>query len=504
MSEAVPLRFLKSTFSKAGWLGLVLVLTLTGCNNNGESDKTFTPSTGGVHPEGWMSRASDNFHGWAALYTVGQNCVDCHGTDFDGGTSNVSCVDCHSQRDIVCINCHGGLESMFGSPPYGLDNEISDTAVGVGAHTVHVMGTGSSARMGCQECHIKPSFVLDSAHLDFSFVTRRGFIDSVAEVTWGGIAVGANTTWNRVDRTCAGTYCHGSFEGGNANNLPVWTSGKAAACGSCHDVGADAAKLGWRHEFHVTSMELLCNDCHSSVVDNSNKIINKNLHVNATVDILTNDRAECGFCHEPNASSCTTCHGGVDNQTGAPPRGLRDELLTSSRAVGAHSVHVEGGLLGDAFDCTECHIKPATVADPGHYDPDSAAEITWGTLAGSASHWNRASASCSGTYCHGNFSGGKATNTPIWTGVNQATCGSCHDAGSNPQLLSGRHRKHIEEEHLDCNHCHDATADPERNIIGRDIHVDGKVDVVFAAGGTYSDGTCSPACHERENWLGGD
>ncbi len=43
------------------------------------------------------------------------------------------------------------------------------------------------------------------------------------------------------------------------------------------------------------------------------------------------------------------------------------------------------------------------------------AELNWSPLAGNSSTWNRTTAECSNTYCHGNFAGGYSSNNPIWT-----------------------------------------------------------------------------------------
>ncbi|MFQ5631424.1 MAG: hypothetical protein ACE5I1_21840 [bacterium] len=50
-----------------------------------------------VHPEGWKSESSPNFHG-AALAEQGFNtdaCQQCHGNQFDGGIVETSCLSCH-------------------------------------------------------------------------------------------------------------------------------------------------------------------------------------------------------------------------------------------------------------------------------------------------------------------------------------------------------------------------------------------------------------------------
>jgi predicted CxxxxCH...CXXCH cytochrome family protein len=284
----------------------------------------------------------------------------------------------------------------------------------------------------------------------------------------------------------------------------VWTGSNQADCGSCHDAGLNPAALGGLHEGHVFAAGLACADCHAAVVDLSDSIVGLALHVNGAVDTLTRDPAVCDQCHGNSAEACTSCHGGTDNLTGAPPVGLRGETATTQLAVGAHTTHMEGGTLADAFDCSDCHLVPTSLLSPGHYDPDSVAEMTWSALAGAGSTWNRAAATCENTYCHGNFSGGDAANTPVWTGSNQADCGSCHDAGTNPATLSGRHEKHINERNLDCIECHVTVVDAQDIIVGRSLHVNGADNVVFLRGGTYSGGSCTGldgnACHGRKSW----
>jgi predicted CxxxxCH...CXXCH cytochrome family protein len=145
--------------------------------------------------------------------------------------------------------------------------------------------------------------------------------------------------------------------------------------------------------------------------------------------------------------------------------------------------------------------------------------------------WNypvTGTATCSSTYCHGNFTRGIATNTPNWTGTNQATCGSCHPA----RPLGFLHRRHERQDYtgsqpwwpqpgqsgwVTCDQCHSGIAQsvtssgtPTLTVVGGagpPLHVDGKPDVVFKQGGTYVvgpfDGTCSGmACHpgEMKTW----
>jgi len=473
-------------------LGLLLLALIAGC----ESERVPT-SLPGTHPDRWMDPASPDFHGKLVLADGTESCAHCHGIEDKNGKVDVSCLDCHGPNGSACIGCHGGLDNSTGAPPYGLDGETADTSLAVGAHTAHLDTTALAGPVACNSCHIVPAFLSDLAHLDLD----RGSglpLDSIAEIVWGGFADGGGAAWDRDSRTCSNIYCHGNFTGGDTANTPIWTGSNQATCGSCHDIGADPASLQWKHDYHVNNAGLFCADCHAGVVDTLLNISQPLLHVNGIVDTLTRDTTVCARCHSGGTLACTGCHGGVDSESGAPPLGLRGETHTTQLAVGAHTAHLSDGTLADAFACDECHVVPSDIAVPGHIDADSIAEITWGPLAGSSSNWNRVTATCNSTYCHGNFTGGTASNAPVWTGSDQAACGSCHDVGSDPASLGWKHDYHVNTAGLSCGECHAATIDTLLNIIDIAMHVNGAVDTLTrdttVCAQCHGDGGCT-GCH---------
>lgn len=472
---------------------LSFILLTCGC-----SDQRAVSQLPGAHPASWMNSLSPDFHSRVARINGTVSCATCHGNYFRGGKVGVSCVDCHLASG-TCITCHGGQDNNTGAPPFGLRDETDDTTVAVGAHTTHLSGTPRSAIVECRSCHLVPGNMLEPYHLDLG----SGTLDSIAEITWQGFADSGGAVWDRTARSCSGTYCHGNFNGGYHSNSPEWTAPGQAECGSCHDGGANPADLGLVHQIHLTPSGLVCADCHAEVVDSSLTIVMPSLHVNGVTNVSTPDQPRCDECHGTGSDACTHCHGGVHNLTGAPPQGLRGETSAATLAVGAHMTHVEGGYVADAFSCTECHLVPARLTSPGHWEIDSTAEVTWGELADGSSQWNRATGVCSNTYCHGNFAGGYPANGPIWTAPAQAACGSCHDDGANPGDLSGRHQKHVREENVACYECHSATVDAGLAIIGKTVHVDGQITIAFGTRQiSYQNGTCSGpgACHESEDW----
>ncbi len=454
---------------------IITSISLLHCANN--RSKPTIPET---HPDNWMISSSEDFHGKIVLNSGSAGCKQCHGADFDGGLVDVSCIDCHAERTNICTGCHGGIINQSGAPPSGLRGETSDTARAVGAHTAHLNSSSLSEPLNCSDCHSVPAFALEINHFDSISPVGSVVTDSIAEIIWGRFSDGGTANWNRVEQTCSGTYCHGAFDGGNQSNRPIWNQNNQAECGSCHDIGAEPANLLWKHQYHITTANLDCAVCHASVVDSTLAIVDPGLHINGSPDILIADTSICNVCHVDGQLICTGCHGGLDNNTGAPPYGLENENLISQLAVGAHTSHLDGNGLTNGIDCSECHTIPLGLTDAGHLDADNIAELNWGLLAGASSSWNRNNAECSNTYCHGNFGGGNPSNTPVWTDTDQATCGSCHDVGTNPSDLAWKHDYHMTTAGLECADCHSSVTNDLLEIVGLNQHINGQIDTLTA------------------------
>jgi predicted CxxxxCH...CXXCH cytochrome family protein len=193
---------------------------------------------------------------------------------------------------------------------------------------------------------------------------------------------------------------------------------------------------------------------------------------------------------------CTQCHGGLDNQTGAPPLDVSGRSDPSLPSVGAHTAHVQSGTasLAGAFDCDACHPKPATVDAPGHMD--GTVQIKFGPLATASGALSPAydarTNGCATVYCHGAFPFGNAANVPVWTaGSSQAACGTCHgDPAAVPSALPGAHARLASgSTNATCSVCHPET-----------VRADGTIDL---AGGKHVDGLpqVDPEAVHPAGWL---
>ncbi|MCC7382011.1 MAG: CxxxxCH/CxxCH domain-containing protein [Deltaproteobacteria bacterium] len=172
----------------------------------------------------------------------------------------------------------------------------------------------------------------------------------------------------------------------------------------------------------------------------------------------------------PSQVECSSCHG--SSQSSAPPRAIGDAIATIEIGVGAHQSHLTDSKTRDAIECRECHLVPRTVEEAGHVDP-LPAELHFGPLASAGTStpaWDRETATCSGSYCHGATLSGGTDTRPRWTQVDgsQAQCQSCHGAPPPPP--------HPQSER--CSACHPQTTASDGTIrVAEGRHLNGAIDL---------------------------
>lgn len=248
-----------------------------------------------VHKEGILDQNSPDFHGNVirnAMWDM-RSCKQCHASDYSGGTAGASCLTCHDQLagPENCSTCHGSSTSP--APPRDLNGNTLTSAVGVGAHQVHLGESSIIKTISCTQCHVVPENVYQSGHVDSG---------SPAEITFGFIPLtnlGINSAYDNSTATCSNTYCHGNWEFSWAtsryqsvawldstkmtgNNQPViWNEvdGTQAECGTCH---------GLPPEGHISYPINLCGSCHSGIVDTDGNIVDslKYKHINGLKNVF--------------------------------------------------------------------------------------------------------------------------------------------------------------------------------------------------------------------------
>jgi len=142
------------------------------------------------HKTDWMEIGSAGFHG---AYIQSQNydmhpCQECHGKDYSGGRAHKSCLECHTRPGgpEACNTCHGNEKNN--APPRDLAGNLDYTFPGVGAHQAML-----NAGVSCGTCHVVPDSVYAPGHIDST---------PYAEIN-------PNLGWNHSTETCSSAGCHG-------------------------------------------------------------------------------------------------------------------------------------------------------------------------------------------------------------------------------------------------------------------------------------------------------
>ncbi len=482
------------------------------------------------HPKGWTESSSENFHALKIVASGIESCAECHGSDYKGGDSEVSCYTCHEggqsghpalmewinssslnyhgrifwENDwdfSECQKCHGtnlnqgsgliegcqtsychtgsaGIYTCDNCHSYGTisvfldvrNNSSSDSST-VGAHLSHINAIHNlGLAVDCGVCHTIPDSVFTPGHLDES-----------NKINFSGIALNADTipAYDPTNGTCANVYCHGT---GN----PVWTnsSGSDRQCTSCHG----QPPLVGAHDKHVTDHGLGCSDCHSGYNPVLDSGAADSTHVNGTVNVnVSTDYGDnAAYSHSAETCSNVYCHGDFE-----PNWNLEDQAACGSchnlpPTTGAHATHVTD----QEYSCGTCHSYSATT----HVDltVDMAIDPQYGGV------YDSQSQSCTNVACHGN-------TTISWTGE-ELDCGDCHALPP----ATGAHIIHVTDQENDCNICHSGFSAINETVSDAD-HINLMNDVALAAqiGGTYDSQSqsCSDvACHSNTtvSWIGAE
>ena len=281
----------------------------------------------------------------------------------------------------------------------------------------------------------------------------------------------------------------GPLDAATVEIVRVWIADGASA--DCDDTGVPTGyhPEGWQapeeHGLGAKLQEGACTTCHGTDLSGGSVGIS------------------CDGCHaEGWRTDCLFCHGGTDNQTGAPPLGIDGTAEVSGLSFRAHTAHVEDTSLHAAFDCVQCHEKPVDVLSIGHLfvddDTSGAAEIDMTSGLSAVGRWSP-SGSCSNLYCHGHS---QADNGAIEHTRTDLSCSSCHPDRSSGKdawesRMSGEHAEHINEG-ISCGSCHATTVSGWSTLIEFSLHVNGTPDMSLPSGMSLEGERCTGTCHDSE------
>ncbi|KAA3618893.1 MAG: hypothetical protein DWQ05_05860 [Calditrichaeota bacterium] len=518
------------------------------------------------HPQGWELSSGDNSHTTFLIanefdYT---SCKKCHGQDFQGGATGISCNKCHEGFPHLpewsgtgteghgsflkikdydmdsCRGCHG--EDLTGGPsgisctkchttfPHPQGWELDS---GVNSHTTFLQAnnfdysscknchgedfTGGSSGISCNKCHDGfphlDSWVAAGPDGHNTFLKNKDYDMESCKSCHGADLKGGTS-----GISCS--QCHGDFphpdgwelkSDPNSHTFFLINNGfDYTSCQKCH--GQDL--LGG-------TSYISCKQCHTnfphpqdwigSGEDSHNFYIKAN-NFNFTgctgchgvnYDEFKRDNS-CLTCHThaDGPEACNTCHGNFNADAEnfvnfAPPKGLDDEESTLEIAVGAHQKHLENSFSVEV-NCQGCHNVPATMDAAGHIDSGDRAEVTithelakkvtFGGMRVPDPVYSQSTTSCQNSYCHGNWEIAKSqsqssmtwiyidstmvgNNAAVnWVDPQSAACGSCHDLPP---------KGHWPYKITECYICHGNVVDTEGQIIDNSKHINGKTNVTF-------------------------
>jgi predicted CxxxxCH...CXXCH cytochrome family protein len=379
------------------------------------------------------------------------NCSQCHAAVVDANRNFVNKslhINGHIDTGTACNSCHG--TDPNGGPPPDLEGNTTSDHTGVGAHQNHLTPSATHDPVACNSCHVVPTDTSNHPSPDAG---------PPATITFGGLSTNNNSTpvYNSSTHQCSNTYCHQFY---SPSNNPIWQAPRdsTVACGSCHALPPPfVANTPISAQSHPKVNKATdCYRCHGMVVDSNLSFIASQLHVNGTIDYQL---------------TCSSCHGSTASF--APPTDLAGNTAVTSLGVGAHQKHLTGGLVSRPVPCYECHVVPTNVNDPGHIDDWGTAEVTFSGAAIKGGHlpiWNRQTASCTDSWCHGPVTAGNVS--PMWIDPSVTiTCTSCHgfpppdphpQVAQNPLVVQ-------------CFACH-TNVTQSYGFVDRNLHVNGIVD----------------------------
>jgi hypothetical protein len=309
-----------------------IIAVFCGCSSGNDSATVLDSS--GKHPSGWVVQANGGEHP-GFYFSQSDSCVQCHGSDLNGGTSKVSCFSASRSG----ITCHAGGPSGH---PVGWFNP---DAHGKAAKAL-LAGMNGFAR--CQVCH----------GTDFSGGTAKKTCLNTAGCHGANIfSPHSPSPWRDVESTGART--HASTDNSNAPVCAICHLSPAAPAGTppdcfnntlCHGAKGHDTNLPYPGALHSAAGAVRANCiCHDTTTPGG------------TYPAAPGVAPPCSGCHLNMTNflganpGCWDCHGA--SATDGRPNGGSFPNRQASHQSGAHD--------DSANNCTTyCH--PYSTGSPSH------------------------------------------------------------------------------------------------------------------------------------------
>ena len=449
-------------------------------------------AAGNVHPSGWTATHRNEAD------INGEHCKVCHGNDFRGGSTGVSCFDCHlsgppftgihpwssvtdghrtfaataSWTACANANCHGtdlrggatdgaaSGPSCFtaschaGGPPAPHKLPYTDPA-----------DHGAAARNDltyCRNCHGRPdndftggmvadNNIIGNANGNCSSCHGQA---KAHPTNWQGSNDDSDPSYDsshrsvgqtNIDTNCA--LCHLTTGPGTG---PVATAPSCYSAdytnpdgsgNSCHPNGPQAAP----HTLGASWVNSAGGGSHDTEAASKGLSYCQQCHGNPS----TGSGARFNIPFTTYADGCETCH-----QNGFPDGYVIGSCVSchgKPPATGSHTDHT--GIAAIGTDCNVCHTGAGHDSTTHYGDPVSVNIASSWNEKNMNAKYDSGTNTCSGVRCHGGL------QTPDWYGVDKPACTKCHTvngtAYNSPN--SGKHDKHVNGESAACTECHYTT-----------------------------------------------
>jgi hypothetical protein len=170
---------------------------------------------------------------------------------------------------------------------------------------------------------------------------------------------------------------------GNVKPAPPGAHLDGFVTGHGHDPAWSTSTSPTFHAYSANQGLDACKSCHGATLDGGTS------------------GGPCGRCHDQDLPAgvaswkvnCVMCHGGTDDQTGAPPQvtwGNTDDTVR----IGAHTSH-----LGAGVSCASCHTVPVAFAAGTSTRCRRDGDLP--DRRRPAPQWDRTAGTCTNTSCHG-------------------------------------------------------------------------------------------------------
>jgi hypothetical protein len=257
-------------------------LTLSGCGSK-NSEAVFSQETVHRAQTDWV-----HTHKTTARANIA-SCAECHGLDYTGGISKVSCVNptaqqgftCHATSPVTltanltatpvilqteCVSCHGGSPNG----PFDNRSSVSFAPNRQGAHAKHVsvlLPLVANPSDVCKACHLGAG----SDTAGHARATKNGK-PSPATISFN------NEAEARFDgTTCSTVSCHGNkvtpTPSWKTGTIDIATTSENDVCLQCHEYGVqqynsfnsatNVLNIN-AHQYHIETQALRCVQCHDA------------------------------------------------------------------------------------------------------------------------------------------------------------------------------------------------------------------------------------------------